>query len=138
MPIHLKENVVVELARMKKYGIITVLQFSIHASPIFAQSKPNGNLRLRMGLRKFNTLKADVYFYHIHPVNALSDATQHLAGKSLFCKLDCSQAYQCLQMAYQRSVETLGFIFASRIFAYKGLAQVFSRSVSAFSSFMRE
>ena len=41
-------------------------------------------------------------------------------------------------MAEQRSVEMLAFIFASRTFAYKRLAQGLSRSVSAFSSFMRE
>ena len=57
---------------------------------------------------------------------------------SLFCKLDCSQAYHCLQMADQRSVEMLVFNFASRTFAYKRLAQGLSRSVSAFSSFMCE
>ena len=37
MPIHLKEDLVVELALMHKYGIITVLPFSKYASPIFAQ-----------------------------------------------------------------------------------------------------
>ena len=41
-------------------------------------------------------------------------------------------------MADQRSVEMLAFIFASRTFAYKRFAQDLSRSVSAFSSFMRE
>ena len=41
-------------------------------------------------------------------------------------------------MADQRSVEMLAFSFASRTFAYKRLAQGLSRSVSAFSSFMRE
>ena len=61
-----------------------------------------------------------------------------MAGKYLVCKLDCSQAYHCLQMADQRSVEMLAFNFASRTFAYKRLAQGLSRSVSAFSSFMRE
>ena len=35
-------------------------------------------------------------------------------------------------------MEMLAFNFASRTFAYKRLAQGFSRSVSAFSSFMRE
>ena len=35
-------------------------------------------------------------------------------------------------------MEMLAFNFASRIFAYKRLAQGFSRSVSAFSNFMRE
>ena len=74
----------------------------------------------------------------MHPVSTLSDAAQHLEGKSLFCKLDCSQAYLCLQMADQWSVEMLGFNFASRTFHYKRLAQGLSRFVSAFSSFMRE
>ena len=41
-------------------------------------------------------------------------------------------------MADQRSVEMLAFNFASRTFVYKRLAQGLSRSVSAFSHFMRE
>ena len=61
-----------------------------------------------------------------------------MAGKKLFCKLDCSQAYHCLQMADQRSIEMLAFNFASRTFAYRRLAQGLSRALSAFSSFMRE
>ena len=36
MPIHLKKDLIVELALMNKYGIITVLPFSKYASPIFA------------------------------------------------------------------------------------------------------
>ena len=138
MPIHLKDDLIVELALMHKYGIITVLPFSKYASPIFAQRKPNGKLRLLVDLRKINSLIADDYTNSNHPVSTLSDAAQHLAGKSLFCKLDCSQAYHCLQMADQRSVEMLAFNFASRTFAYRRLAQGLSRSVSAFSSFMRE
>ena len=137
MPIHLKEDLIVKLALMHKYGIITVLPFSKYASPIFAQRKPNGKLRLLVDLRKINTLIADDYTKN-HPVSTLSDAAQHLAGKSLFCKLDCSQAYHCLQMADQSLVEMLAFIFPSRTIAYKRLAQGLSRSVSAFSSFMRE
>ena len=62
-----------------------------------------------------------------------------MAGKKLFCKLDCSQAYHCLPMADQRSIEMLAFrCFASRTFAYRRLAQGLSRALSAFSSFMRE
>ena len=138
MPIHLKEDLSVELALMQKYGIITVLPFSKYASPIFAQRKPNGKPRLLVDLRKINSLIADDYNNNNHPVSTLSDAAQHLAGKSLFCKLDCSQAYHCLQMADQRSVEMLAFNFASRTFAYRRLAQGLSMSVSVFSSFMRE
>ena len=138
MPIHLKEDLNVELALMHKYRIITVLPFFKYASPIFAQRKPNRKIRLLEDLRKINTLIADKYTNKNHPVSTLSDAAQHLAAKSLFCKLDCSQAYHCLQMADQRSEEMLAFIFASKTFAYKRLAQGLSRYLSAFSSFMRE
>ena len=138
MPIHLKEDLIVELALMHKYEIITVLFFFKYASPIFAERKPNGKIRLLVDLRKVNSLIPDDYTNNNHPVSTLSDAAQHLAGKSLFCKLDCSQAYHCLQMADQRSVQMLAFNFASGTFAYKRLAQGLSRSVSAFSSFMRE
>ena len=117
---------------MHKYGIITVLPFSKFASPIFAQRKPNGKLRLLVDLRKINTLIADDYTNNNHPFNNLSDAAQHLAGKSLFCKLNCSQAYHCLQMADQRSVEMLAFNFASRTFAYKSFARGLSRSCLLF------
>ena len=87
-----------------------------------------------MDPRKISTLIVDDYVNNKYPVSTLSDAAQHLAWKSLFCKLDCSQAYLCLQMADQLSVEMLAFNFASRNFAYKRLAQDLSRSVSAFSS----
>ena len=107
-------------------------------APYLHKRKPNGKLRLLVYLRKINILNADDYTNKNHPVSTLSDAAQHLAGKSLFCKLDCSQAFHCLQMADQQSVEMLAFNFASRTFAYKRLAQGLSRSVSASSIFMRE
>ena len=81
MPIHLKGDLIAELALMHKFGIITVLPFSKYASPIFAKKKPNGKLRLLVGLRKINNLIADDYINNNHPVSTLSDAAQHLAGK---------------------------------------------------------
>ena len=41
-------------------------------------------------------------------------------------------------MADQKSIEMLAFIFASRTFAYRRLAQGLSRALSAISSFMRD
>ena len=41
-PFHLKEDLIVELAWMHKYGIITVLPLPKYASPIFAKRKLNG------------------------------------------------------------------------------------------------
>ena len=137
-PINLKDDITVELALLHRYGIITTLPFSKYASPIFAQRKPNGRLRLLVDLRKINNLITQDYVNNNHPVSTLSDAVQHMAGKKLFCKLDCSQAYNCLQMADYQSIQMLAFNFASRTFAYRRLAQGLSRSLSAFSSFMRE
>ena len=45
-PINLKDDILVELALLHKYGIITTLSFSNYASFIFAQRKPIGKLRL--------------------------------------------------------------------------------------------
>ena len=137
-PINLKDDITVELALLHKYGIITTLPFSKYASPIFAQRKPNGRLRLLVDLRKINNLITEDYINNNHPVSTLSDAAQLMAGKKLFCKLDCSQAYHCLQMADYQSIQMLAFNFASRTFAYRQLAQGLSRSLSVFSSFMRE
>ena len=45
-PVNLKEDIMVELALLHNNGINTTLPFSKYASPIFAQKKPNGKLRL--------------------------------------------------------------------------------------------
>ena len=89
-PIYLKGDILVELALLHKYGIITTLPFSKYASPIFAQKKPNGKLRLLVDFRKINNLLSDDYINNNHPVSTLRDAAQHMAGKKLFRKLDCS------------------------------------------------
>ena len=91
LPIHLKENLIVEVVLMHKYVIITVFPFSKYASPIFEQRNPNVNLLFVVDLRKINTLIADDYINKNHPASTLSDAAQHLAGRSLFCEFDCSQ-----------------------------------------------
>ena len=74
VPINLKEDLTVELALMHRYGIITTLPFSKYVSPIFAQRKPNGKLRLLVDLRKINALISDDYINNNHPVSTLSDA----------------------------------------------------------------
>ena len=137
-PINLKEDILVELAMLYKCGLITTLPFSKYASPIFAQKEPNGKLRLHVDLTKINNLISDDYIHSNHPVSTIVDAAQHMAGKNLVSQLDCSQAYQCLQMVDQRSIEMLPFNFASPTFAYRHLAQGLSGALSAFCSFMRE
>ena len=64
--INLKDEILVELALLHKYGIITTLPFSKNASPIFAQRKPNRKLRLLVDLREINTVIAVDYINNNH------------------------------------------------------------------------
>ena len=43
-PINLKADILVELAMLHNYGIVTTLPFSKYANPIIEQKKPNGKL----------------------------------------------------------------------------------------------
>ena len=85
-----------------------------------------------------NNLISDDHVNNNHPVRTAIDEGQDTAGKNLFCKLYCPQAYRCLEMADQRSVEMLAVNPTTKTFAYRRLAQGFSRSLSAFSSFLLE
>ena len=51
MPIHLKEDLIVELGLMHENGIPTRLAFSKYSSPIFEERKPNGTPRLLVNLK---------------------------------------------------------------------------------------
>ena len=136
--INLKENFLVELALLHKYGITKTLPFSIYASPIFAQRKPKDKLRLLVDSRKISNLFSDDYINISLAVRTPTDVALYMEVKNLFCKRDCSQANHCLQMADQRIVEMLAFNFAIGTFAYRRLAQGLRRSLSAFSSFISE
>ena len=82
VPINLKEDLTVELSLTHKYGIFSTLISSQYASPIFAQRKSNGKLRLLVDLRKVTKIIADDYMNNNQPVSTLSDAA-HLVGKKL-------------------------------------------------------
>ena len=73
------------------------------------QRKSNRKLPLVFDLRKINNLISDDYIKNNHPVSTLADAVQQKAGRKLFCEMDCSQAYHCLQMAEQRPLDLLDF-----------------------------
>ena len=136
-PIHLRDELIVELALMYYYNLITTLFYSKYSSPLFAQRKESGKLRILIDLRLINHLLRNDYINSNFPISNMSDASNHFAGKTLFIKLDCSQAYHCVQMADNLSVQILAFNFASRTYAYKCLAQGLSKSVTGFSSFIR-
>ena len=91
-PIHLREELQVELALLQFFGIITSLKYPKYRSPIFAHRKPTGELRILVDLRRINHLLLHEYHNNKFPISTMADATAHFAGKSTFCKLDCSQA----------------------------------------------
>ena len=66
----------------------------------------------------------------------MTDAVHHFAGKTLFAKIDCSQAYHCVQMVDPLSVQFLSFNFAARTYVYTRLPGL-NKSVTGFSSFVR-
>ena len=136
-PIHLRKELTVELALMHYFGLITTLSQSKYSSPLFAHRKPSGKLRMLIDLRRINHSLKNDYLNANFPISNMTDASNHFAGKKLFTKLDCSQAYHCVQMADDISVQLLAFNFSSRIYAYKCLAQGLNKSVTGFSSFIR-
>ena len=105
---------------------------------IFAVRKPSGKPRLLVDLRRIYHLIRRDYDNHNFPLATLADVSAHLAGKKIFARLDCSQAFHLLQMADPLSVQLVCFNFLSRTFPYLRLAQGLSRSVSAFSSLLRK
>ena len=105
--IELEEDLIVDLALMHISGTMTVKLLSENANRFFPQGKPNEKPFLMVELMRINSLNADEYTNNTHPLDTFSDAAQHLAGLSFFCKLECFEAYHCLQMVDQRSVARL-------------------------------
>ena len=136
-PIQLRDEFHVELALVHYYGLITTLPQSKYSSPLFAHRKESGKLRILIDLRRVNHLLKTDYQNANFQISNMTDSLCHFAGKTLFTKLDCSQAYHCVQMADDVSVQLLAFNFASRTYAYKCLAQGLNKSVTGFSSFVR-
>ena len=135
-PIHLREKILHDLAVMQCFGLVTTLAYSKYSSSLFAHRKPSGKLQLLVDLRKINHLIGHDYDSNNFPIT--TGAGAHLAGKSIFAKLDCSQTYHALKMADTLSVQMLAFNFASPTVAFQRLAQGLSRSFSAFTSFNRK
>ena len=104
--------------------LITVLPFQKHASPILAQRKPNGKLRLLLELKKINSLIAIDYTSSNHPIKTLSDATQHLAGKALIFKVDCLRLIRVCRRWTNGQWKCLHSIFLAELLPTKDLRRV--------------
>ena len=110
-PTQLRDEILVELALLHYFNITTTLSHSKYKSPLFVHRKSSSKLRVLMDLRRVNHLLRHDYLNSNFPISNMTDATNHFAGKNLFCKPDCSQAYHCVQMADDLSVLLLAFNF---------------------------
>ena len=136
-PIHLRDEILVVLALLQSFNIIKTLSHSKYSSPIFVHRKSSGKMKSLIDLRRVNHLLRHDYLNSNFRFSNMRDATNHFAGKNLFCKLDCSQAYHCVQMADDLSVRLLVLNFAYRRFAYHCLTQGLNKSVTGFSLFVK-
>ena len=87
---------------MQYFDIIASLPFPKYSSPIFAQSRSSGTLRILIDLRRINHLLRHDYTNNSFPIPNICDASAHLAGKKTFAEMDCSQACFSMQMADER------------------------------------
>ena len=91
-PIHLPQELTVELALMHYYGLITTLSHSKYSSPLFAHRKSSSKLRMLIDLRRTNHSLKNDYNNSNFPISNMTYAPNHFVGKNLLIKLDCSQA----------------------------------------------
>ena len=89
-----------------------------------------------MALRNINTLIADNYTNNNNQVTFLSDGAQHLAGKSFFCKLDCSLAFHC-RWQTKSQWKSSPSIWPAELLSWKTCTRS-QQTCVCFSSFTRE
>ena len=103
-PIILKDDITVELVLLHRYGSIKTFPLPKYESPIFARRKLNG--RLSLNGTPQNQQSHHTRLREQQPSSQqIVGCTKHMAEKKLFCKLDCSQDYHCLQMAGYQSIQ---------------------------------
>ena len=136
-PIHLRDEILIELALLQNFNLKTTLSHSKYSSPIFVHRKSSGKLTVNIVFLRVNQLLRQEYIYSNFRISNMTDARNHFTGKNLFCKLDCPQAYHCVQMADDLSVQLLTFNFASQTNAYNCSTQGLNKSVMGFRPFVK-
>ena len=74
-PLHLRDELIVELALMQYYDIFTILPISRYSSPVFAQRKSSGKLRILIDLRRINHLLRNDYNNNHYRTPTMADAS---------------------------------------------------------------
>ena len=138
LPIHLKEDLFAELALMHKYGIVALLPFSKYASPIFAQRKPNGKLRLLVDLRKSTVWLRMTILTKIIQLAVCQMQHNTWQGSPYSAGLTALKLTTACRWRTNGQRKCLLSFSPTEALPYKRLAQDLSRSVSTFSSFLHE
>ena len=92
----MRDKVAKELERLTNEGIITPVPHAKWAAPVVPIQKPDGTIRLCGDFKLTANLSARLDCY---PIPNMQDLFQGLANKTIFSKLDLSQAYAQLQLA---------------------------------------
>ena len=85
--IHLKDDLLVELALLQNYGVIETLPFGRYLSSKVAKRQESGKIRKLVDLKKTNHLIRKDCKNNNFLIATLADAGTHLAGKKLFGKI---------------------------------------------------
>ena len=80
-PLHLIDELIIKLALMHSFNLVTTLSHSKYSSPVFALRKSSGKLRILIDLR---SKPKNTNF----PISNRSETSNHFAGETLFTKLD--------------------------------------------------
>ena len=88
-PFHLRNEVLIELALLQNFDIITTLSHSKDCSRILVYHKSSGKLKVLIDLRHVNHLLRLEFLNSNFPISNKTDATNHFAEKTSFCKLHC-------------------------------------------------
>ena len=67
-PIHLRDEILVELAFLQYFNIITLISHSKYSSPVFVHRKSSGKLRIFIELGRVNHLVHHDYVNSIFPI----------------------------------------------------------------------
>ena len=110
-PIHLRDETLNELALLQLLNIMKTLSHFKYSSPIIVLRKSSCKLGVFIQLRRVSHLQRHDHKNSNLPFSNMIDDTNHFAGINLFCKLDCSQACRCVQMADDVSVQLDGIQF---------------------------
>ena len=88
-PIQLCDEILIELALLHYFNIITLLSHSKYSITTFFDRNLSGELRILNDLRRVNYLLPHGFLNSNFPISNMTDVTNYFAGNNLFCKLDC-------------------------------------------------